>query len=311
LRILVAEDTRALRELLSKMIEDLGHTVVAAADGREAVALAREARPDLVLMDVEMPNMNGYDAAREIARARDEDWIPIIFLSASERDQDLEKAIESGGSDYLVKPVSQVVLGAKISSMRRIDDMRRRLIEMSRQLAAAYRELEIVSQRDALTGVSNRGHFDVSLEQESSRARRARAALSVILVDVDFFKAYNDHYGHQAGDACLRQVAQALRSACRRPADLVARYGGEEFALLLPETPSEGAAAVAKAAHDALLACAIPHAHSQVSKLVTVSAGVVTAGSRKDQEPVQLLAAADEALYRAKSLGRNRTVAAT
>ena len=310
MKILVADDTRSLRELLSKMIEDLGHTVLLASDGREAVAIARRERPDLVLMDVEMPNMNGYEAAREIARVQDEDWVPIIFLSASESDQDLEKAIESGGSDYLVKPVSRVVLGAKISSMRRIDDMRRRLLEMSHQLASAYSELEKVSQRDALTGVSNRGHLDVYLQQESLRARRSHAPLSIVLLDVDFFKAYNDHYGHQAGDSCLRQVAQALRSACRRPADLVARYGGEEFVLVLPETPAEGAAKVAEAARGAVLACDIPHARSKIAACVTISAGVAVAAPKKNVEPAQLLASADAALYRAKSLGRNRTVTA-
>jgi diguanylate cyclase (GGDEF)-like protein len=292
------------------MIEDLGHTVLLAKDGREAVAIARREQPDLVLMDVEMPNMNGYEAAREITRVQDEDWIPIIFLSASESDQDLEKAIESGGSDYLVKPVSRVVLGAKISSMRRIDDMRRRLLDMSRQLTAAYGELEKVSQRDALTGVSNRGHLDVYLQQESLRARRSHAPLSVALLDVDFFKAYNDHYGHQAGDHCLQQVAQALSSACRRPADRVARYGGEEFVLVLPDTPVEGAVKVADAARSAVLGCAIPHAHSKIAKCVTTSAGVATAAPKKNVEPAQLLASADEALYRAKTLGRNRTVAA-
>src|SRR5258706_5989871 len=262
MKILVVDDVRLQRELIAQMIESLGHTVLLASDGREAVELTARERPDVILMDIEMPKMNGYQAAREITRERGDDWVPIIFVSVSEKDQDLEKAIESGGSDYLVKPVSRAVLGAKIASMHRIDDMRRRQVELSQQLQLAYSELELTSQRDGLTGVSNRGNFDVTLQREASRAKRSRTALSVVLVDVDLFKRFNDHYGHPAGDACLRQVAQALQSACRRPADFIARYGGEEFVLVLPETPVEGARLGAGTARAAVLACAIAHASS-------------------------------------------------
>jgi len=309
-KILVVDDARLQRELLSKMVEGLGHSVLLAADGQEAVEMARRHRPDLILLDIQMPVKDGYQAAREITRGRDEDWVPIIFLSVSESDQDLEKAIESGGSDYLVKPVSRAVLGAKIASLRRIDDMRRRQIELSQQLQLAYSELELTSQHDALTGVANRGSFDAQLQKEASRARRARTPLSLVLADIDHFKRYNDHYGHQAGDACLRQVAEALQLACRRPADIVARYGGEEFALVLPETPAEGARLVAEVARAAVLACAIAHAPAAGAQYVSVSAGVATAAQGEGSEPRLLLAAADAALYRAKDLGRNRVVVA-
>jgi diguanylate cyclase (GGDEF)-like protein len=310
MKILVVDDARLQRELMSKMIESLGHTPLVAADGREGVEIARRERPDLILMDIEMPVMNGYQATREITGGEDEDWVPVIFLSVSENDQDLEMAIESGGSDYLVKPVSRAVLGAKIASMHRIDDMRRRQVELSQQLQLAYSELELMSQRDGLTGVSNRGNFDVQLQREASRAKRSRTALSLVLVDVDFFKRYNDHYGHPAGDACLRRVAQALQSACRRPADFVARYGGEEFVLVLPETPADGAALVAETARAAVLGCAIPHAPAAGAQYVTVSAGVATAAPGDDIGPERLIAAADAALYSAKDLGRNRVIVA-
>ena len=310
MKILVVDDVHLQREVLSKMIESLGHTVILAADGQQAVDLARRERPDLILMDIEMPVKNGYQAAREITQGQDENWVPIIFVSVSEKDQDLEMAIESGGSDYLVKPVSRAVLGAKIASMHRIDDMRRRQVELSQQLQLAYSELELTSQRDALTGVSNRGNFDMQLQREASRARRSRSALSVVIADVDLFKRYNDHYGHPAGDACLRHIAQALVLACRRPADFVARYGGEEFVLVLPETPAEGARLVAEAARAAVLACAIPHAPAAGTPLVTISAGVATVEPGDDIVPERLIAAADAALYRAKDLGRNQVVAA-
>ncbi len=256
MKILVVDDARLQREVMLKMVESLGHSVLLAADGEEAIEMARRERPDLILMDISMPNKNGYQAAREITRGPDDDWIPIIFLSVSEGDQDLEMAIASGGSDYLVKPVSRAVLGAKIASMQRIGDMRQRQMDLSQQLALAYSELEVASQRDGLTGVSNRGSFDAQLEKEMGRARRSRTPLSVVLADVDLFKRYNDHYGHPAGDACLRRVAQALQSACRRPADFVARYGGEQQmlaigralmgnpTLLLMDEPLEGLAPI-------------------------------------------------------------------
>ncbi len=310
MKILVVDDVRLQRELIAQMIESLGHTVLLASDGREAVELTARERPDVILMDIEMPVMNGYQAAREITRAQGDDWVPIIFVSVSERDQDLERAIESGGSDYLVKPVSRAVLGAKIASMRRIDEMRRRQLELSQQLQVAYRELELTSQRDGLTGVANRGSFDVQMQREAGRAKRSRTPLSVVLVDVDWFKRYNDQFGHPAGDACLRKVAQALQSACRRPADFVARYGGEEFVLVLPETPVEGARQVAETARAAVLACAIAHASSAGAAHVSISAGVACAAPGDDIGPERLIAAADAALYRAKDLGRDRVVVA-
>jgi diguanylate cyclase (GGDEF)-like protein len=310
MKILVVDDVRLQRELISQMIESLGHTVLLASDGREAVEATARERPDVILMDIEMPVMNGYQAAREITRAQGDDWVPIIFISVSERDQDLERAIESGGSDYLVKPVSRAVLGAKIASMHRIDEMRRRQQELAQQLQVAYRELELTSQRDGLTGVANRGSFDVEMQREAGRAKRSRTPLSIVLVDVDWFKRYNDQFGHPAGDACLRKVAQALQSACRRPADIVARYGGEEFVLLLPETPMEGARQVAETARAAVLACAIAHASSAGVEHVSISAGVASAAPGDDIASERLIAAADAALYRAKDLGRNRVVVA-
>src|SRR3989442_9775853 len=163
-----------------------------------------------------------------------DEWVPIIFLSSKEDDQDLDRAIEAGGDDYLVKPVSFVVLNAKIRALHRIESMRSKLIEVSRDLATANRELEKLSRQDGLTGIANRRYFDSYLQTEVRRAARERSPLSLILSDVDNFKAFNDCYGHQAGDDCLRQVATALSSAGRRPADLAARYGGGEFAMIPP-----------------------------------------------------------------------------
>jgi diguanylate cyclase (GGDEF)-like protein len=263
----------------------------------------------LVLIDAVMPVMDGYEAARRMRESGGpDDWVPIIFLSSKEADQDLDRAIEAGGDDYLVKPVSFVVLNAKIRALHRIETMRSRLLEVSRDLASANRELQRLSRQDGLTGIANRRYFDSYLSTELRRAARDRRPLSLILSDVDYFKAFNDFYGHQAGDGCLRQVAAALSSAGRRPADLAARYGGEEFALVLPGTVQDGAVDVARTVNAVVASLAISHARSEVSRKVTLSQGVVSVTPEKDTSPEELIQWADQALYQAKQQGRDRYV---
>jgi len=283
----------------------MGHTVILACDGGEAVALYERERPDLVLIDVMMPVHDGYEAARRMRTIRPDEWAPIIFLSSMEADQDLDRAIEAGGDDYLVKPVSSVVLNAKIRAMQRIDNMSRKLMEMSIQLTVVNRELEQISRQDALTRIANRRNFDSYLVQELKRAARDKSDISLILVDVDYFKRYNDRYGHQAGDDCLKQIAAALAASCRRPADLAARYGGEEFAIILPDTSPAGATVVADALRLAVAQRAVLHADSDVSKFVTVSQGIASLAPDPQATPEQLVKLADQALYEAKKNGRN------
>ena len=167
-----------------------------------------------------------------------------------------------------------------------------------------------LSLHDGLTGLANRRFFDKYLADQIAIARRHQRTLALVLCDVDSFKAYNDHYGHQAGDGCLKQIAAALLSCCRRPADMAARYGGEEFALILPDTESTGAARIAEAAWHALAQAKIPHEHSPASPFVSISGGVAILPRKTDITAEQLIAAADQALYQAKELGRNRMVCA-
>jgi diguanylate cyclase (GGDEF)-like protein len=308
MKVLIVDDSPTIRTALRGLVERMGHSVIEVEDGREALQIYRQDRPDLVLIDVMMPVMDGYEAARQMRGIRPDEWVPIIFLSSKEADQDLDRAIEAGGDDYLVKPVSFVVLNAKIRALQRIESTRVKLLETSRELAAANRELENLSRQDSLTGIANRRYFDSYLLSEVRRASRDREPLSLILADVDNFKAYNDCYGHQAGDDCLRQVASALKSVGKRPADLAARYGGEEFAMVLPGTTVEGAVDVAKSLVRAIEGMSIPHARSGVSNTVSLSQGIASLIPVQDTKPENIIELADQALYQAKQQGRNRYV---
>jgi len=309
MKILVVDDSRTIRAGIANLIGRMGHTVIEAENGEEALRLFAEEQPELVLIDVMMPVMDGYEAAKRMRQSQGDDWVPIIFLSSMEADQDLDRAIDAGGDDYLVKPVSFVVLNAKIRALHRTESVRRKLVEASGTLVTLNKELENLSRYDGLTELANRRYLDESLLTEVRRAARAREPLSFILSDVDHFKAYNDHYGHQAGDICLKQVATVLRSAARRPADLAARYGGEEFAMVLPETPLEGAITVASAVARGVAELGIEHARSSTGKAVTLSQGIVSCVPGPEISPGQLIERADRALYEAKGQGRNRYVA--
>lgn len=306
MKILVVDDSRTIRASLVTLLARMGHQVVEAENGERALEVYALEKPDLLLVDVMMPVLDGYEAAKRLRREHPDDWVPIIFLSSMEADQDLDRAIEAGGDDYLVKPVSFVVLNAKIRALHRLETMRRKLVGLTGELADANRTLEAMARMDGLTGIANRRYFDSYLPSELARSARSRAPLSLVLIDIDHFKTFNDHYGHQAGDACLRQVAGALRAAQRRPADLAARYGGEEFAMVLPETPLEGALEVAKQIAERVAQLEIPHAGSTTNRVLTLSQGIATCPPGDASTCERLVEHADKALYLAKERGRNR-----
>jgi len=307
-KILIVDDSPTILAALATMVRAMKFEPVTAESGEKAIELFTAERPDLVLLDVNMPGIDGYETARRIRAAQPDEWLPIIFLSANEYDQHLERAIESGGDDYLVKPVSPVVLSAKIRALQRLDQMRGKLVDVSKELSAANQRLETLANQDGLTGIANRRAFDSLIEREIARALRSREPLSVALCDVDHFKAYNDRYGHPAGDECLRKISAAIARSCRRGTDFAARYGGEEFALLLPDTPAEGALKVVEKARQEVAALAIPHEASSAGPLVSLSAGVATFSLDQDKSAADFIARADQALYRAKHQGRNRVV---
>jgi diguanylate cyclase (GGDEF)-like protein len=220
---------------------------------------------------------------------------------------DIAKGIDAGGDDYLTKPIDAIVLNAKLRAMQRIAEMRL-------QLQKANRDLELISVRDGLTGLANRRHFDVQIKYELKRAMRSQLPLSVILCDIDQFKLYNDTYGHQMGDDCLKLVATIMKNLIHRTGDLIARYGGEEFVIILPETRLKNAHHVAELLCLGVESRKIDHESATERPFVTVSVGVSTLvpriGDDIDEICRTLIERADKALYQAKEQGRNRVVMA-
>jgi diguanylate cyclase (GGDEF)-like protein len=318
--ILVVDDSVDSRLLIQRFLQQEGYKdFLMAGSAPEALSqLGVDGAPpavpvELVLMDLELPGMNGIEACRRISEDPKLGDIPVIVVTASSESSSLAAAFQAGAVDYLLKPINPVELAARVRSMlrlkRELDERKRReaeLIEVTYRLAAAKSELQKLSSLDGLTGIPNRRHFDELYAAEWKRASRDGTPLSVILVDIDHFKAYNDRYGHQAGDDCLRRVAAALKPMAKRPGDSVARYGGEEFVVILPETHQVGAAAVAEAMRRAVSELALEHAASQGEGRVSISLGTATVVPGESTSASALLAAADEALYESKKSGRNR-----
>jgi diguanylate cyclase (GGDEF)-like protein len=305
MKILVVEDSRSAYHLPVEQMERLGVTTLSAATGDDALEKFARTRPDLVLLDLSLPDMDGYLLAQRIrATETPGEWTPIIFLSSRDDEASIEKGIAAGGDDYLLKPVSEIVLGAKIRAMQRIVLMRSSLIGLTRKLDAANQELVRISSSDGLTGVANRRYFDETISIEWRRARRHSNSIAMMMCDVDYFKLYNDTYGHQAGDDCLRRIARVIRQNTERPSDIVARYGGEEFAVVLPETTIGGALIVAEKIRQAIRELNIEHASSP-GGLVTLSIGLASAAPGFDNPPEDLIQATAKALLRAKRQGRD------
>ncbi|MBL8385475.1 MAG: diguanylate cyclase [Burkholderiales bacterium] len=303
MKILVIDDAASQRMFLKAFLGKLGHEVFTANDGSEGIKAFAASDPDIVLLDVMMPGIDGYETARVIRGSNDE-WVPIIFLSGCVDATDVEKGIDAGGDDYLTKPFDPKVLGAKIRSMTRIAQMRRVLVERGEALKAANQALMRLIDVDGLTGIANRRRLDAKLEEEIGRCARNGAPLSVVLLDIDHFKRFNDTHGHLAGDECLKQVARVLEAGVMRPADMVARYGGEEFCVVLPETDTEGALQVAERLRLAVAAAQV-HLGPDRTAQVTVSLGAASRIAARGSTAADWLGPADDALYVAKAAGRN------
>jgi two-component system, chemotaxis family, response regulator WspR len=303
--ILIVDDSPDIHSLLAATLETAGYNdLVFASSGEEALSVlgvepegvAR--RIDLVLMDLLMPGMGGLEATRRI-RVRLGERVPVMMVTADTDPHALANAFHAGVADYVRKPVEPIELVARVNAaMARKRANERRLLRTG--------ELERLSVIDGLTGVLNRRAFDDLFERECRRAVRDGRSLSVVMIDIDYFKLYNDHHGHVAGDECLRSVARALQRAALRPADRVARYGGEEFIMLLPGTDAQGVEHVAEALRRAVAGLQIPHGMSQAATVLTISLGMATAPSEVAASPRKLIELADRGLYAAKRAGRNQ-----
>ncbi|MBP6421334.1 MAG: diguanylate cyclase [Propionivibrio sp.] len=304
--VLVVDPSSANRALICDCLRQLSdvHTV-ATGDGELALRIFQDSRPSLVLLDTTPESLNGIALTRKIRAWEQENnetgispWTPIVFLSSVTDEQLLAEGILAGGDDFLCKPVSEVVLLAKVRAMLRISTRQQ-------DICKVHRQLKDIAILDSLTGIPNRRHFDDTLAAEWKRCIRTDSPLSIVISDVDFFKQFNDIYGHQAGDVCLKAVASSLSESLFRIEDTVARYGGEEFVAILPGTDASGAYAVAERMRQSARDLHIPHERG-IDGRVSCSFGVASTRPSIDKAPQQLLRTADAGLYAAKHAGRNR-----
>ncbi len=334
--VLVVDDEKTLRLILQRAMEQEGYHTIEARDGRNCLSLCQQQRPDIILLDAVMPEMDGFECCRVLHEEFGDACPPILMITRLDDTESVDRAFSVGADDYITKPIHWAVLRQRVRRLLQtqwvVDELRHRIQEeetlrtllqkqmqqerclseqleaANRQLADANSQLQLLAHIDGLTQVANRRSFDEALQQEWQRALSQHLPLALILCDVDFFKAYNDTYGHQAGDECLRAVAQCLQSCVRGAVDLVARYGGEEFAVILPRASGVEAHRVAERIRSEVQALAIAHEKSAVSPYLTLSLGLASAVPSLEITLESLIEQADQSLYQAKAHGRNCVV---
>ncbi|PRC93127.1 diguanylate cyclase [Solimicrobium silvestre] len=289
-RLLIVDDQplniQTLYELFSA-----NYQIFMATSGEQALSLCQSKLPDLIILDVEMPDMDGYEVCRRLKADVHTSNIPVIFITGHHNEAEETKGLDTGAVDFISKPINPRIVHARVKNqlmLKAQSDMLRDWVYI-----------------DGLTGVKNRRYFDERLNAEWGRAIRHNSELSIIIIDVDFFKLYNDCYGHLMGDDCLRLVANKLNSCINRSVDLMARYGGEEFVCLLPDTNLAGAMTVAEQLRQEVISLQIPHAVSKAAPFLTISLGVCTKQSMMVDSATSILTQADAELYLAKNQGRN------
>lgn len=291
--ILIVDDTPTNIQVLAEALR-ADYRVKVATTGKAALVIANnpESHPDLILLDVMMPEMDGYEVCRRLKQEPATQNIPVIFVTARNDIAAEEFGLGLGAMDYIVKPFHLAVVKARVQNHISL--------KMKTDL------LESLALVDGLTGIPNRRRFDEVLGNEWKRALRVGAPLALIMADIDYFKAYNDNYGHGAGDQCLKVVAKALVNSLCRPSDMMARYGGEEFVAVMPDTDGEGAHLLAEHWLANVAALALAHPFSSIADHVTISVGYAALKPSQGRSPMELLDLADKMLYQAKEQGRNR-----
>ncbi|GLK44668.1 MULTISPECIES: diguanylate cyclase [Novosphingobium] len=292
--ILIVDDEVSNIEIMNAVLED-DYEVLFSTSGQQALDTARRSPPDLILLDVLMPGIDGFEVCRQIKADPELADIPVIFTTGlGDTDHEM-RGLSLGAIDYVTKPIQPAILRARVGNHVELKRLRDQLANLA--------------VTDALTGLSNRRQMEQALQAEVGRLGRTGDWLTVIMIDIDFFKQFNDTYGHPAGDRCIVMVSAALTRAVKRASDLPARYGGEEFACILPGADPEGAALVAQEISLHVQSLNIPHERSQVSPFITVSIGVASARCLPDMTPEMWLKEADQQLYRSKQQGRDRVTA--
>ncbi|VAX00141.1 Two-component transcriptional response regulator, LuxR family [hydrothermal vent metagenome] len=326
--VLLVDDQAMVAEGIRRMLQDETNIEFHYCDEPDkALETAIKINATVILQDLVMPDIDGLTLVRFYKSHPDTKNIPIIVLSSKDVAEIKSDAFSSGANDYLVKLPDAIELIARINAHTKhyltakerddayqaIQNMQQQLEDANKQLEFRNEELQRLSSLDGLTGVANRRTFDETLKQEWNRTRRSESdnEVSLILIDIDYFKLYNDNYGHQKGDECLKQFSWSLNKCISRDCDLFARYGGEEFVVILSNTDSKGALIVAKRLQKKLADEAIVHEFSSVSKIVTISLGIASITPTENNSPEDIIAKADKALYNAKEHGRNQIIVAS
>lgn len=291
-RILIVDDSSFNIRILGEALVG-EHEIIVAKNGEDALDMLEAGPlPDLILLDIVMPKMDGYETIRQLKDNSATKHIPVIFITSMTEVEDETKGLAMGAVDYITKPFSTPIVKARV----------RTHLELKRKTDM----LQNLSALDGLTGIPNRRRFDETIEEEWRRAMREKSVISVIMMDIDYFKNYNDNYGHGEGDHCLSQVSAILDRSLKRASDMVARYGGEEFVAVLAGTGFQGAGIMAETMRKNIEDANIEHAHSGCSDRVTISVGVATVRPAMGMAHTALVKTADEMLYKAKQNGRNR-----
>lgn len=316
--VLLVDDQVIVSEAIRRMLaDDKGIKFHYCQDPSKAVHTANEVKPTVILQDLIMPDVDGYTLLKFYRGNPATAATPVIVLSTKEDPMAKRQAFENGANDYLVKLPDKIELIARIRAHSETyllqlqrDEAYREMEKLQEELKKSNALLQRLSVLDGLTGISNRRHFDEMLDQEWKRAVREKLEIALVLLDIDFFKKYNDGYGHQDGDDCLKQVASTLYGTIQRTSDFLARYGGEEFVAILPGTDVEGAVKLAEEMRANVEKKNIPHAYSDVANHISISLGIAVMQPDMSDKPEFLLAKADDALYKAKEEGRNRYILA-
>jgi diguanylate cyclase (GGDEF)-like protein len=304
-RILIVDDHDDNIELLRARLEARGYSIDSAMDGEQALQCVEKSPPDLILLDVMMPRIDGFEVVRRLKANRNLPFIPIILQTALDSTEHKVEGLDAGADDYITKPINFAELEARVKSMLRIKRLQDALEERERELSEMNARLLKMAQTDSLTGLDNRRYLEERLEEAFGHSRRLREPLAVVLCDLDRFKSVNDTYGHQAGDAVLRQLARILKQEARE-VDRVGRYGGEEFMLLLPGTVLDAAVTFAERVRKAVEAHTFSFDGATLQR--TMSCGVAAWPHPRIEDCDALVKAADDALYVAKETGRNRVI---